>query len=305
MMLVSAAGGLLYFQVRPALVDAEPDAAGVELARIAADVDVPSVPGPPGQATGAGSTHEPATGNVVRGRTALLMNLLLLERGCRELEETSDYTAVFYKRERIGTVMGDEQVMRLKVRHKPFSVYAEWLVNDKGRELIYVDGQNDGKMIVKAGGIKGRLLPPLKLDIDGPVAMKEARHPITHVGLLHLARKAVEYRRRDLDGKTGARCTMLDGRKVNDRSCYCFIIDYPDPKRSPLYRKSVMFIDEERLVPVWLKTWGWPDESAEIDPADLDDATLLEHYSYSDVRVNQQLADRDFDRSRLKRRVAR
>ena len=42
----------------------------------------------------------------------------------------------------------------VKVRHEPFSIYLKWLSGEVGREVLYVDGANDGEMFVRSGGWK-------------------------------------------------------------------------------------------------------------------------------------------------------
>ena len=47
--------------------------------------------------------------------------------GLPAIEKIQDYTATVIKRERIGTTLGEDQYMAIKVRHKPFSVYMYFL----------------------------------------------------------------------------------------------------------------------------------------------------------------------------------
>ena len=46
-----------------------------------------------------------------------------------------------------------------------------------------------------------------------------------------------------------------------------------------------------------MKNYGWPDaKQTGADDKALDEATLIEHYAYSELQFNQQLASKDFDR---------
>src|SRR5690606_10571145 len=67
--------------------------------------------------------------------------------------EIRDYTCTVAKRERVGDVLGDYEYMLAKIRNRktvdgrvvtPFSVYLYFLkpAEIKGREVIYVEGQN-------------------------------------------------------------------------------------------------------------------------------------------------------------------
>jgi hypothetical protein len=231
-------------------------------------------------------------------RTAMLLNVILLEQGRRRLKDSTDYTCSFYKQERIGSDLSDGQSIELKMRHRPFSVYMKWVEGDKGRELLYVDGEHDNKIIVHPGGWKARLIPAIKLEPEGSLAMSESRHPVTMVGLLRLTEEIITRHKSQLDANHPLHCRLIEEQVVNDRLCYGFVITYLDRKISTEYRKGIQFIDKELLLPVTLKKFGWPEEKQTFaDENALDDATILEHYAYTDIQFNQQLANEDFSRA--------
>lgn len=287
---------ILNFNYEPTPAEADPSAANAALASLQEPVIAPRPSTLASGSNSAGHDKRQAT-DVIEGQRALLMSLLLLEKGVHEISKVPDYTATFCKHERIDGTLGDNQVMQLKLRHKPFSVYMKWMVGDKGRELLYVDGQNDGKMLVKLGGIKGKFLPALKLTPTGSIAMREARYPVTKLGLRQMAQEMIGYRRDEISGRVGVRCQMLADQKIQKRDCYCFIYQYESEKTSEIYRKSVVYIDKEYSLPVLVKNYGWPtDVEEETEPAKLDEATLVEHYLYTNIRLKQQLANAEFDR---------
>ncbi len=297
----SLAIGFLYFNFDPTTAGADPDEVTFDIASLTGgpQLSIPDAlstaesastgePGSPTAQNGAGS-------KMLTGRLALLMNVLLLEKGSAELAKIPDYTATFFKRESIDDELGDGQVIKLKVRHQPFSVYMKWLVGDKGQEVLYVDGENDGKMVVHAGGWKQRL-PALKLDPEGSLALSAARYPVTKSGILKLSLQLLADRRNDLERPSQVRCRMICDQKFDERDCYCFIIDFDSPQVSELYRKSIVHIDCEWSLPVSVVNYAWPDSEEEIAAAELDEQTLIEHYSFSDVQFHSRLADTDFDR---------
>ena len=238
---------------------------------------------------------------IIEGREALSRNLELLKQALEKLSRIPDYTATMFTHERVGGQMTPAHVIQLKLRHEPFSLYMKWLAgDDKGREVIYVDGRDDNEMLVKLGGLKGRLLPAIKIDPNGSLARSKSRHAITEAGLLNLVRQLLEHRQHDLNDDVQVGCRMTDGHKFDERPCCRFVLEFADREESPTYRKSIQFFDEEFSVPVCIRNYGWPREGREIAPADLDEATLLEHYTYSDIRFHQRLADRDFDRNNAK-----
>jgi hypothetical protein len=166
-----------------------------------------------------------------------------------------------------------------------------------GREVLFVEGENDQKMLVHPGGLKGKLLPALKLDPTGSMAMAEARHPVTEMGLLALSDLLLSYRRRDLRLEKGVRWEMLGDQKLGDRECNCFIVEYAGREVEPVYRKSITYIDKELSLPVCVRNFGWPAEGETIEAAKLDEATMIEYYGYNEVRFDRRLSDNDFDKT--------
>lgn len=231
-----------------------------------------------------------------RSEKTLRRKIELVEKGIAFLQQTPDYTAQFGKQELVDGELLEEQTMLMKVKHAPFSVYLKWLDYDTGREVLYGDGLNDGKLLVHAGGWKARL-PALSLEPDSSLALKESRHPITEVGLLNLAKKIVEFNRRDLVANNVLKCEQTADQQMGDRVCWCFVNEYRDKASSQEYRKSITLIDKEWSVPLFIKNYSWPGDDAPQAPDDLDACTLIEQYSYSDVKFRSSLTVLDFDRT--------
>jgi hypothetical protein len=237
--------------------------------------------------------------SAIRGsRLAMQLHVALLEVGKHRIERCPDYTATFVKQERLdGGDLQDLQSIEFKLRHKPFSVYMKWIEGgDVGRELLLVDGQYDDKLLVRLGGIKKKL-PLLKLDPTGSLAMAESRHPVTEAGLLQLADTILKYRKRDLTLKSGVRWEMHADQKFMGRHCDCWIIEYDSPEVEPVYRKSITYVDRELSLPVCVRNFGWLEKGTEItEAAALDEATLIEYYGYTDVKIDERVPDIAFDK---------
>ena len=239
----------------------------------------------------------PTEGMAINQEQALLLSKLLLEKAISNLTQFGDYTATFHKHERVKGELLSPEVIDLKVREKPFSVYMRWLVGDKGRELLYIDGQNDNNLLVHPGGVAGKLVSALSLARDSNMAMSENRYPIDKVGMLELAKILISYREKDLAGETGAQVIVMDERKFEGYDCYCFVVEYPDPARSPDYRKSILMIDKQHCLPIFCKNYTWPEEGTLLSGDQLDKETLLEFYTYTNIKLGPQLADKEFDRN--------
>lgn len=259
---------------------------------------------PKSAASETGSTNKSSTDantqSALNSKTALMMNMMFIEKGIEKLKQVPDYTATFFKEESVvATKPPQSQIINLKLRHAPLSIYMKWLAGDEGRELLYVDGQNKGKMLVKIGGAKGRLVPCVKIDPRGALAMQQSRHPVTDVGLLKLAQKILKNRTEEfIAGKSDQiACQLLEDQSFDGRPCWVFILEFQNAEVVKPYRKSIQFIDKEYLLPVCIKNYGWPqnDQNSDDELA-LDKVTMIEHYSYSNVRMQAQLAEADFDR---------
>jgi hypothetical protein len=220
----------------------------------------------------------------------------LLEQGEKFLAGVDCYTATLAKQEMVGTELLDEQTMQLKCRQKPFSVYLVWTAGDTGREVIYVEGENDGKMIAHDGGWKARL-PAFNLDPNCRLAMRDARYPVTNAGFAALTTMMLELHREDVAKNSGlASCRAEEDQTFDGRPCTVFTTEYSSQASSPTYRKSITYIDNEWKLPVHSKHFEWPATGKNGDNANPDDSTLIESYSFTDVDLECPLSESDFDR---------
>ncbi len=212
-------------------------------------------------------------------------------------ENIHDYRAILVKRECVDGVVDDANYMRIKIRNPrtnedgstvPFSVYMKFLKpkNVSGREVIYVEGQNEGKLLAhETGVLKG--LTTFHLEPTGWVAMTGNRHPITEAGLENLVLKLIEKAERD---KTAGQCKVdyRQGAKINGRTCTMIEVIH-DEKRAPYeFHKAQVFIDDELQIPIRYSAWDWPATPGA-------ESTLIEEYTYVQVEINVGLTDADFD----------
>lgn len=224
----------------------------------------------------------------------LVEKICLIERGIEFLTKTPDYTAQFVKQELVNGELLDEQEMEMKVRHAPFSVYLKWVTGEKGREVLFVEGANDGYMKAHGGGWKMRL-PTVSVEPTSSIAMAESRYPVNKAGLLELAKMMLNVHQQDLDQKRIARCEKLPDQMFDERPCHAFLIEYRDRKSSEQYRKSISLIDKEWSIPVYTRNFGWLDGQAPADEEQHDTASLIEFYSYSKIQFRSKLVAMDFD----------
>ena len=228
-------------------------------------------------------------------RVNLQHKISLLEKGDAFLAGIDGYCATLAKQEVVGSELLDEQTIQMKCRHKPFSVYLNWLTVDPGREVIYIEGQNDGKMIAHDGGWKARI-PAFTLDPECRLAMRDARYPVTTAGIANLAKTMLDIHREDLQRDSVATCLAEENQSFDGRGCTVFTTQYKSPGTSPTYRKSITYIDDEWNLPVYSRHFAWTESGKGTNEDDLDASTLIESYSFTDLKLSHPLSDSDFDR---------
>jgi len=209
--------------------------------------------------------------------------------GLANIEKIRDYTATVVKRERIGGTLGEHEYMFVKVRHKPFSVYLHYLgpPDKRGQEVIYIDGQNNGKMWAHGTGMQKTMFGTISLAPDGMIAMRGQLYPVTELGILNLVRRLIEVGEEDMKyGECDVR--FIEGAKINGRQCTCIEVMHPVPRRNFLFHRARIFVDEELNVPIRYAAYDWPKQPGEQPP-------VMEEYTYLDLKLNVGLTPADFD----------
>lgn len=191
----------------------------------------------------------------------------LLERTLSDLvarlDELEGYEAVIWRHERVKGRWLSEQTLRLKVRHRPVSVYMKDIGRPKGCEIIYVEGLRDGKLISHPGGGLIRVLvPPVELSPHSSLAMSQSRFPITEAGVLPVSRMILNDVRRERDDPDASvsldQITDDEGR-LRYRSVHRYA--FPSPDR-PFARMEAHY-DPETFLPVAYTFHDWPESTGE------------------------------------------
>ncbi|HEV3298581.1 MAG TPA: DUF1571 domain-containing protein [Planctomycetaceae bacterium] len=239
--------------------------------------------------------------------------LELLQRVCDLLKAGRDrfvqipaYSATFIKRERIGSDLTELTTLELKVRHQSFAIYLKWLEGQGvGKEVLYNERENDGNLLVRLGGVKGRLIPAFKLDAGGVLAMGESRYPITKAGIVGLTESLIAHREQELQNQVYAQTRQEADGFCDGRRCAVYVFEFDGKDRSPDYRKSIQYLDRQWNVPLQVENYGWLEPGRHLEGAALDEATLIEYYKYSNLVVDGHLTDDDFSPSNPEYRFRR
>ena len=210
--------------------------------------------------------------------------------------QIADYTCVITSQVFIHGRLDKERRMRAKIRHthekegqeKPFGVYLEFLSPRSlvGQEVIWVEGQNEGKLIAHAGSGFMRL-KRMHISPDGPIAMRGSRYPIWDIGFRNLIQKMYEIGCCDRDDED-CQVIVTPGVKVEGRVCTLIEIKHEQEKEVFQFHHAKIYVDNERKIPIGYEGYAWP-------PTPEDSPPLMEKFYYTDMNLNVGLKDSDFD----------
>jgi hypothetical protein len=198
-------------------------------------------------------------------------------------QNVQDYTCLFVKRELVKGVLQPENVMTMKVRANPFSVYMKWQAprSLEGQEACYVTGKNNGQMRVHSTGILG-IAGWVSLDPNDPRATETSRHTILEAGIGNLIDKY--YERWSVENKPGLTTCKIAEYEFAKRRCIRIETTHPNSRPGQFYSyRSVIYLDKELKLPIRSENYDWPRQGG---PPGGD---LLEVFSYVDLKLNGSL----------------
>jgi hypothetical protein len=209
----------------------------------------------------------------------------------KDMEGIKGYSATLIKRERIGKTLLPKEYIYLKVRHEPFSVYMYFIgpAEMKGRECIYVQGQNNNKLIAHGTSALEKLVGTVRLDPNGIVAMRNQRYPITTIGVLNLTRELIRRAEEDklIDSPTEVKFFKSEKLKINGRSVTCIQVTHPEKHPKHTFHKVRLFVDNQLNIPIRYESYDFPGANGK--------PVLTEEYTYLKLDTTKAFTPKDFD----------
>ena len=216
--------------------------------------------------------------------------------------DVQDYVCNVYIRERVRGRLRSLETAAAKIRHrqssnsgtsKPFSVYLKYLgpKSIKGREILFVENNYDDRMVMTLGGRGGLGGVTLALNPHGERAMSETRYPITSFGMLDTTRQLLVRGMKEMKNDRYPDewdVRFIEQAKMGDRKCLCIQVVRTRRREEYSFHRLRIFIDDELQVPVRFTSSSFSKEPGGLPRLD-------EEYSYTDVRLNTGLTDREFD----------
>lgn len=211
---------------------------------------------------------------------------LKLARASRDAAaKLTDYQATFSKKELVGKQLLP-LTMEMKFRTKPFSVYLLFGKPHEGREVLYVDGKNGGKLLAHETGIKA-IVGTVALLPTSADAMAEGRYPITMIGMEKMADGVITMWENELKHEE-PEVKYYPNAKLAGMQCQVIESVHPTPKRQFAFHRTRIYIDKATGLPVRVEQNGFPVKAGAPAP-------IIEEYTYSNIRTNVGLTDKDFD----------
>ena len=224
----------------------------------------------------------------------------LARRAKKEFETTIDaYTCLIVKQETIDGKLDPAQYLRLKIRDRrvqddrlvqPLSIYAKFLKPEKvaGREVLYVENQLDGDLLVRRGGTR---LPnlTLKLNPEGRLAKKDTNYSIMQTGIRPMLQQILD-RMESQPADSPVQIRLFADAKVDGRSCQHIEIRQLKQMPESDFQIAKVYIDDEWQLPVYFASYAWPVQK---------DGTpvLQEQYVITKINLDAELTDSDFERT--------
>ena len=210
--------------------------------------------------------------------------------------DIDDYTAIMQKRERVDGELVEQKIFaKVRCRKKegdktivPMSVYVKVLEpkSQAGREAIWVENRNDGKMV--GHEVPGfRNLFRVNLRPDGFFAMMGTRYPITDIGLDTMVERLIEKGERDRH-RGECQVEFIENVDVGGQACTQIVVTHPVQRDYFDFHIAEIFIDKERNVPLRYEAYTWPTEKG-------GEPVLQEEVIYTDLKLNVGLTEKDFD----------
>lgn len=211
------------------------------------------------------------------------------------------------KRERIEGVLQEnqflvmelqEEVARGGIIQQPMRVFLTFQApaEVKGRRVLFVEGANNGKMLVRKGGTRFSYAV-LRIDLDSESARRESLLPVTELGFGRLLdRQIAVLRSHEKVDPTGQNTEVrhIKDAKINGRRCEVIRVRHERRQPGLTFHLANVFIDSELHIPVRIDASDWPTEAGGDNP-------LLAEYTYTNVQLNVDFPEATFDSDRLKK----
>jgi hypothetical protein len=212
------------------------------------------------------------------------------------------FTCRLVKRERIEGNLQEHQYIDLSCQEAgqgtPMKVLLDYVAPEEvaGRRVLFVEGENEGKMVVRKGG-KGRIGNlVIKINPTSEAAQRESLLPVTEIGFHRMMAHQIDLLQSHLQADrsgTNSQVQHVRGAKVNGRTCDVIRVSHPRQSSGLEFHRAEVFIDRDLHVPTRIVAFDWPTTS--------DPAPVIAEFTYTDLKVNVEFPAETFDAAAIRK----
>jgi hypothetical protein len=205
-------------------------------------------------------------------------------------ESIKGYTLTLQKQERMEGKLYPAEVIEVAFRASPHSVLFKWTAGARlADRVLYVDGENDGKMLARPSSAIARLVvgDVVSKDVDGAEARRSGRYLLTEFGFKNCMERTLRFWKAATE-KGAPNIEYLGVKKVKEagnRSCWAF--RRISKVSEDGVKESTILIDCDRWIQVGVVL---KDEEGK----------LLGSYYFRDVLLNPEFEKGQFTPTALK-----
>jgi hypothetical protein len=191
--------------------------------------------------------------------------------------QVQGYSLTMSKQEYIDGKLHPKELVEVHFRDRPHSVYMRWLEGArKAERVLYVEGENNGKAVVRPKGLLARKVvgDRYPIEVDSPQARASARYNLKEYGMRNAAMRTLAFCRSDL--ANGIVRVEYQGmqkiKEAGDRPCFVLRFNYNKPQRDGC-TDALIQIDQDS----WMQV-GFILRRA--------DGSLVAAYHFRDIHIN-------------------
>jgi hypothetical protein len=199
-------------------------------------------------------------------------------------QKITGYTCILEKQERIDGRLQEREVIDAAYRAQPYSVFMRWKQGARrAASALYVEGENDNKMLIHPSGVAGMLRKVVSRDPEGADARAGGRYTIKEFGMLKATERTLhDWKAAQKEGTLRVEYRgVYEIHEVGDRPCYVLrrICAKPDAEG---VGQVTLYIDQE----TWLQVGTVLKKE--------DGKTLVGEYLFHDIKLNPKFAADQF-----------
>jgi hypothetical protein len=171
----------------------------------------------------------------------------------RYQREVRGYHLTMQKQERLNGKLQPKEIIDVCFREKPHSVYMCWIEGArKAERALYVEGENNGKMLARPNGALARKLvgDVVERDVDGLDARQSGRYPLNQFGIKKATERTLAaWKAAKEQGKLHVEFLGVQKvKELGDRLCYKLRRTYESPENDGVMELTT-YVDKEN----WLQ----------------------------------------------------